>query len=40
MELRLVLLAARDEQDVGVFGSQQCPYSVFPPHLTAVRQGL
>ena len=40
VELRLVLLAARDEQDVGVFGGQQCLDGVFPPPLTAVRQRL
>jgi len=40
MELRLVPLAARDEQDVGVLSCQQCPDGACPPHLTAVRQRL
>lgn len=40
MELRLVLLTASDEQHVGVFCGQKCLDGVFPPPLSAVRQGL
>ena len=39
-ELRLVLLAAGDEQNLRVFGGQQCLDGVLPPRLTAVGQGL
>src|ERR1700722_19362662 len=40
MELSLVLLAAGDEQHIGVLGVQEPADRVPPPALAAVRQGL